>query len=64
MIRWWEDALGYPTIFTGDTNIDRLVANDPDRRSDIKNLIPILTDFQQSNNVILVNKKPTRFRQN
>ena len=64
MTKIWTDVLikGKPTYIVGDINIDRIESNDPERRQDIKKLIPILTNFQKDNNVILTNKKPTRFR--
>ena len=53
-----------PTYILGDINIDRLEKNDPENRPDIRKLIPILTEFQKSNKVILTNHRPTRFRIN
>ena len=66
MITMWKKSagLGYPTYICGDINIDRLEENDPMRRNDLRNLIPLLNDFQSSNNFSLVNKKATRQRVN
>ena len=64
MTKVWESAiqLGNPTTIVGDINIDRYEPNDPESRPDLKNLIPILRDFQIQNKLILVNKEPTRYR--
>ena len=66
LIKVWTNTinLGNPTFICGDINVDRFEANDPMRRSDLRNLIPLISDFQSTNNVVLVNSKPTRFRQN
>ena len=64
MLKVWEEAikLGNPTTIVGDINIDRHEPNDPESRADIKNLIPMLKDFQSNHNVVLTNKEPTRYR--
>ena len=64
MTKIWESAvnLGNPTTIVGDINIDRHEPNDPEARPDIKNLIPILKDFQSKFNITLVNHEPTRYR--
>ena len=66
MINVWNNVLkkGKPTMILGDLNIDRIENNDPKRRQDLKNLIPLLETFQVDNNIVLINKKPSRFRIN
>ena len=46
----------------GDINIDRLPQNDPKNLPDIKNLIPLLEEFQEEEKFSLMNHKATRFR--
>ena len=62
MVEIWSKviAMNKPTYIFGDINIGRMEENDPERRQELKNLIPILDDIQKSKNVVLINRKPTR----
>ena len=52
MVNIWNDVdrLNKPTMIVGDLNLDRWEPNNPENRNDIKNIIPILKDFQSNKN--------------
>ena len=60
----WSNVVKLGKHIFGDINIDRLESNDPENRPDLRNLIPILKEFQSDHNIILKNNKATRFRNN
>ena len=57
---WTEVTRLGPTLILGDINIDRHPENDPISCNELKDLILMLDDFQESSNVTLVNSDTTR----
>ena len=53
---------GLPFIINGDINLDRVMANNPYSRGDIKDTLPLLDELIDDLNCTQINWKPTRFR--
>ena len=54
--------LSLDTVIAGDLNIDRCRKNNPEQRSDLKEIIPLLEDFLAENNIVQINSRTTRHR--
>ena len=55
-------SMGYPVIWAGDLNIDRLHKNDSSKRADLRVLTPIFDSFINDYDLVQFNKDATWFR--